>query len=55
MKLVLIQGDVIARYEDRKQGEMVRIGKTDDEYIAAEFIEDFRVNGTPQEAALEQA
>ena len=55
MKLVLIQGDILARYEDRKQGEIVRIGKTDDDYIAAEFIESFRVNGIPVEAQLDQA
>lgn len=44
MKLVLIQGDILARYEDRKQGAVARInwGEHSDPKAT---VEDFRANG----------
>lgn len=55
MKLVMIQGDVIARYEGRQQCEVVRVPATEHDYSAAEMVEDFRVNGVPKEAERDQA
>ena len=45
MKLVLIQGDILAQYIGRQQGPVVRIDWDTDPLDARATIEDFRLNG----------
>ena len=49
MKLVLIQGTMLAQYEGRQQLQTIRLESWDYDYDMKMFVEEFRVNGVPDD------
>lgn len=54
MKLVLIQGLVLARYVGRIQKEVVMVSDWDGDFDYKAMVEDLRVNGLPDDIQAQQ-